>query len=116
MVSHGAGARPRRSRPGGSVGHGAARAATAAAARRLSRTGTSVNDIRDAEQRDQQAAEPDAAQERQRHRTSAASETATVTPLKTTARPAVAIASRTASSLSAPCERSSRQRITISSE
>ncbi len=49
-------------------------------------------------------------------KTSAASDTATVTPLNTTDRPAVAIAVRTAASLSAPFARSSRQRMTISSE
>ena len=47
--------------------------------------------------------------------TSAASETATVTPLKTTDRPAVRIAVRTASSLSEPSSRSSRHRVTTSS-
>ena len=48
--------------------------------------------------------------------TSAARDTATVTPLKTTDRPAVAIATRTASSLSAPRARSSRHRVTTRSE
>ena len=48
--------------------------------------------------------------------TSAASDTATVTPLSTTLRPAVVIARRTASSLSRPPARSSRQRVTTSSE
>ena len=41
---------------------------------------------------------------------------ATVVPLKTTARPAVVIARRIASSPSCPCARSSRQRTTSSSE
>jgi hypothetical protein len=41
---------------------------------------------------------------------------ATVMPLKTTARPAVSIAFCTASSPLRPCERSSRQRETTSSE
>ena len=48
--------------------------------------------------------------------TRAARETATVTPLNTTEWPAVATAVRTAVSLSAPAARSSRQRITMSSE
>ncbi len=47
---------------------------------------------------------------------SAASDTATVTPLNTTERPAVAIAARTASSLPAPRALSSRQRVTTSRE
>jgi hypothetical protein len=46
----------------------------------------------------------------------ASSPIATVTPLKTTARPAVAIARRTGSSPCAPWARSSRQRETTSSE
>ncbi len=41
---------------------------------------------------------------------------ATVTPLNTTARPAVSIATTTASWLSRPCARSSRHRVTNSSE
>jgi hypothetical protein len=47
---------------------------------------------------------------------SASSPTATVVPLKTTARPAVAIARSIASSLEPPFARSSRQRTTTSSE
>ena len=45
--------------------------------------------------------------------TSASRPTATVVPEKTTARPAVAIAGATASSLSRPFSRSSRQRTTM---
>ena len=48
--------------------------------------------------------------------TRAARDTATVKPLKTTLRPAVAIARRTASSLSSPPARSSRHRVTTSRE
>ena len=48
--------------------------------------------------------------------TSAASDTATVTPLNTTERPAVAMAVRTASSLSTPLADSSRHRVTTSRE
>ncbi len=49
-------------------------------------------------------------------RTSAAKDTATVTPLNTTERPAVAIAVRTASSLATPFAVSSRHRVTTSRE
>ncbi len=48
--------------------------------------------------------------------TSAIRPIATVRPESTTARPAVAIAITTASWFSCPCARSSRQRVTISSE
>ena len=48
--------------------------------------------------------------------TSAARDTATVTPLKTTERPAVAMAVATASSLLTPLALSSRHRVTTSSE
>ncbi len=42
--------------------------------------------------------------------------TATVSPLRTTARPAWALAATIASSEASPASRSSRQRVTISSE
>jgi hypothetical protein len=48
--------------------------------------------------------------------TRAASDTATVSPLNTTLRPAVAIAVCTASSLSAPPDLSSRHLVTTRSE
>ena len=48
--------------------------------------------------------------------TSAQRPMATVVPLKTTAWPAVSIARCTAAALSRPAARSSRQRVTISSE
>jgi len=49
-------------------------------------------------------------------RTRASRPTATVPPLVTTARPAVAMARRTAASRSWPAASSSRQRVTTSSE
>lgn len=70
----------------------------------------------DRHERDEQAAVADGADRRDGTTTSASRPTATVVPLNTTARPAVAMVAALAASGCAPRRRFSRQRIITSSE
>jgi hypothetical protein len=82
----------------------------------LSRAGTRVSDVATLKSGMSSPPRPMLRRNGSGTSTRAAKETATVTPLKRTDRPAVLIAARTAASLSRPVASSSRQRVTISSE